>query len=548
MNTDIGCPRENYVDITNAKYGYGWYKGIEVEPINVINDVKLACQYKRACMFNPLVLKKNLYAGEGNYFVIHFRCLPGWSVYKNRLHRTVTDKCYQVNCGQNAHCVNEGDKVMCECDLGSIRENNKCIEITNPSDPRHRTIHLARFDVIPDIDIETLSKEPDENEHIEVSDEEGFGMVDKETGAVVLNGDDPHIIDEDANDPSKINPSDPTISEKLGPDKNNDASTPDIGNVGMDPINAKVDDSAKDITGEHIASPPEHTLPSHKIDIPEPTGVAANKPGEQKNMGTVAVEHKGNDDSGHIITAGDPKDGHNGENNAANKPGEQKNMGTVAVEHKGNDDSGHIITAGDPKDGHNGENNAANKPGEQKNMGTVAVEHKGNDDSGHIITAGDPKDGHNGENNAANKPGEQKNMGTVAVEHKGNDDSGHIITAGDPKDGHNGENNAANKPGEQKNMGTVAVEHKGNDDSGHIITAGDPKDGHNGENNAAERMKQHNNNGGNMQITKGRFNYNCDKKPDDESAYGNENKNPNAIVGRKNGKNSGRGAIYYHIR
>ncbi|GFE55086.1 hypothetical protein BaOVIS_024900 [Babesia ovis] len=185
MITTLGCGENRYLDIVEGLYGYGWHNGKEIKPMNVINDVKKRCQYQRDCSFNSMTLKKNVYKGEGNYFRTIFKCKP------------VTDKCYQINCGLNAHCITEDDSVMCRCDPGSIRENDKCVDTAVYEDYRHRPIKLARFKIPKQDDEEhDIMYEPHDHRANTLYEPE-FGKIDKESGVLIVDRDDPELIDDD---------------------------------------------------------------------------------------------------------------------------------------------------------------------------------------------------------------------------------------------------------------------------------------------------------------------------------------------------------------
>ncbi|ORM41818.1 uncharacterized protein BXIN_0625 [Babesia sp. Xinjiang] len=180
-NTVIKCAENRYIDVRTAVYGYGWNKVKEVRPINVVNEVRKLCQHQDICTFNSLILKLNKFPGDANYFVVTFSC------------KAVTDKCYKVECGLNSHCIAEKDSRRCECDEGSILQNNQCIDMTDYEDPRHKSIILYGFDI---------SMRDDENDdHVGVFSGNAShsgeamtrGKINAESGSVILDDYDMHF-------------------------------------------------------------------------------------------------------------------------------------------------------------------------------------------------------------------------------------------------------------------------------------------------------------------------------------------------------------------
>ncbi|GBE60952.1 immediate early protein, putative [Babesia ovata] len=99
-----------------AVLGFVQFTTQRKKPINVANEVRRFCQFKEFCY---LILKpqyRDAFADTDQNMFFRFSCV------------SVTDKCYNMECGPNSHCVHERGLAHCVCDQGSVKENGVCVD------------------------------------------------------------------------------------------------------------------------------------------------------------------------------------------------------------------------------------------------------------------------------------------------------------------------------------------------------------------------------------------------------------------------------------
>ncbi|CDR93879.1 hypothetical protein, conserved [Babesia bigemina] len=131
------CKDDKRILVTMAVIGYVQFSMKKKKPLNVANEVRKLCQFKEFCY---LILKpqfRDALSDVEDNMIFRFSCI------------SVTDKCYGMDCGKNAHCIHKRSEVECVCDQGSVMENGICVDKFFESAVVERDLVLQEFESGP---------------------------------------------------------------------------------------------------------------------------------------------------------------------------------------------------------------------------------------------------------------------------------------------------------------------------------------------------------------------------------------------------------------